>query len=122
MARNQLAFAEDITVMHNGAVLAAGKPAEVRAHPQVQSVYLGTGRRVSAARAPSGTRAAAPALLKLDAVNAFYGASHILHDVTLELRAGEMVALLGRNGAGKSSTIKAIMGLNPPRTGRVLLT
>ncbi len=113
------AFAEDITVMHNGAVLAGGKPAEVRAHPQVQSVYLGTGRRVSAARAPSGTRAAAPALLKLDAVNAFYGASHVLHDVTLELRAGEMVALLGRNGAGKSSTIKAILGLNPPRTGRV---
>jgi branched-chain amino acid transport system ATP-binding protein len=113
------AFAEDITVMHNGAILAAGTPAEVRAHPQVQSVYLGTGRRVSAARAPSGTRAAAQALLKLDAVNAFYGASHVLHDVTLELRAGEMVALLGRNGAGKSSTIKAILGLNPPRTGRV---
>jgi branched-chain amino acid transport system ATP-binding protein len=113
------AFAEDITVMHNGAVLAAGKPAEVRAHPQVQSVYLGTGRRVSAARAPSDTMVAAEALLKLDAVNAFYGASHILHDVTLELRAGEMVALLGRNGAGKSSTVKAIMGLNPPRTGRV---
>jgi ABC-type branched-subunit amino acid transport system ATPase component/ABC-type branched-subunit amino acid transport system permease subunit len=113
------AFAEDITVMHNGAILAAGKPAEVRAHPQVQSVYLGTGRRVSAARAPSNTTAAAEALLKLDAVNAFYGASHILHDVTLELRAGELVALLGRNGAGKSSTVKAIMGLNPPRTGRV---
>jgi ABC-type branched-subunit amino acid transport system ATPase component/ABC-type branched-subunit amino acid transport system permease subunit len=113
------AFAEDITVMHNGAVLAAGKPAEVRAHPQVESVYLGTGRRVSAARAPSETTAAAEVLLKLDAVNAFYGASHILYDVTLELRAGEMVALLGRNGAGKSSTVKAIMGLNPPRTGRV---
>jgi branched-chain amino acid transport system ATP-binding protein len=113
------AFAEDITVMHNGAILAAGKPAEVRGHPQVQSVYLGTGRRVSAARAPPDTTAAAEALLKLDAVNAFYGASHILHDVTLELRAGEMVALLGRNGAGKSSTMKAIMGLNPPRTGRV---
>src|SRR5262249_58553918 len=42
-----------------------------------------------------------------------------LHDVTLKLRAGEMVALLGRNGAGKSSTLKAIMGLNPPRTGHV---
>jgi len=113
------AFAEEITVMHNGAVLAAGRPAEVRAHPQVQSVYLGTGRRISSARAPSGTTPAAQPLLRLDAVNAFYGASHILHDVTLELRAGEMVALLGRNGAGKSSTLKAIMGLNPPRTGRV---
>ena len=53
------AFAQDITVMHNGAVLAVGKPAEVRAHPQVQSVYLGTGRRISNARAPSGTTPAA---------------------------------------------------------------
>ena len=49
------AFADDITVMHNGAVLAAGKPAEACAHPQVQSVYLGTGRRISSARAPPGT-------------------------------------------------------------------
>jgi ABC-type branched-subunit amino acid transport system ATPase component/ABC-type branched-subunit amino acid transport system permease subunit len=113
------AFAEGITVMHNGAVLVAGKPAEVRTHPQVQSVYLGTGRRVSVSRARGDTTAATEVLLELHAVNAFYGASHILHDVTLELRTGEIVALLGRNGAGKSSTVKAIMGLNPPRTGRV---
>jgi len=113
------AFAEDITVMHNGAVLAAGKPDEVRAHPQVQSVYLGTGRRISANRAPAAAVPGSQPLLEMSGVNAFYGASHILHDVTLTLRAGEMVALLGRNGAGKSSTMKAIMGLNPPRSGRV---
>jgi ABC-type branched-subunit amino acid transport system ATPase component/ABC-type branched-subunit amino acid transport system permease subunit len=114
------AFAEDITVMHNGAVLAAGKPAEIRAHAQVQSVYLGTGRRISAKRLLSTAATSSEPLLKLEGVNAFYGASHILHDVTLELRSGEMVALLGRNGAGKSSTVKAIMGLNPPRTGQII--
>jgi ABC-type branched-subunit amino acid transport system ATPase component/ABC-type branched-subunit amino acid transport system permease subunit len=114
------AFAGSITVMHNGAVLATGAPAEVRAHAQVQAVYLGTGRRVSAPRKTPGTTAKAEPLLRLEAVNAFYGASHILHDVSLELHAGEMVALLGRNGAGKSSTLKAITGINPPRSGRVL--
>ena len=94
-------------------------PDAVRAHPQVQSVYLGTGRRISANRAPATAAADSQPLLEMSGVNAFYGASHILHDVTLTLRAGEMVALHGRNGAGKSSTMKAIMGLNPPRTGRV---
>ncbi|WP_204316043.1 ATP-binding cassette domain-containing protein, partial [Enterobacter hormaechei] len=44
---------------------------------------------------------------------------HILHGVSLEARAGEVVALLGRNGAGKSTTMKAIMGLVPPARGEV---
>ncbi len=114
------AFAGIITVMHNGAVLATGSPTEVRTHAQVQAVYLGTGRRISASRKTAGTTTKAEPLLRLEAVNSFYGASHILHDVSLELRSGEMVALLGRNGAGKSSTLKAITGLNPPRTGRVV--
>jgi ABC-type branched-subunit amino acid transport system ATPase component/ABC-type branched-subunit amino acid transport system permease subunit len=114
------AFAGTITVMHNGAVLASGAPAEVRAHAQVQAVYLGTGRRISASRKTASTTTKAEPLLSLEAVNCFYGASHILHDVSLELRAGEMVALLGRNGAGKSSTLKAITGLNPPRRGRII--
>jgi ABC-type branched-subunit amino acid transport system ATPase component len=113
------AFAEHITVMHNGAVLAAGEPDAVRGHPQVQSVYLGTGRRIGGSRAPTIAAAGSQPVLELSAVNAFYGASHILHDVTLNVRPGEMVALLGRNGAGKSSTMKAIMGLNRPRSGSI---
>src|ERR1019366_8982982 len=49
----------------------------------------------------------------------FYGKSHILHDVSMEVRAGEVTALLGRNGAGKSSTFKSIMGLVPTASGTV---
>jgi ABC-type branched-subunit amino acid transport system ATPase component/ABC-type branched-subunit amino acid transport system permease subunit len=113
------AFAEHITVMHNGAVLADGKPDAVRGHAQVQSAYLGTGRRMSVNRAPAIAVPGSQPVLEMSGVNAFYGASHILHDVTLTLHAGEMVALLGRNGAGKSSTVKAIMGLNPPRSGSI---
>jgi len=50
-------------------------------------------------------------MLKLDRVHAFYGKSHVLHGVRFEVRTGEIVALLGRNGSGRSTTVKTIMGL-----------
>ncbi|HEX7890646.1 MAG TPA: ABC transporter ATP-binding protein [Ramlibacter sp.] len=60
-------------------------------------------------------------LLALDRVNAFYGDSHVLHDVSLQVRPGRLLALLGRNGAGKSTCMQAIAGLLPPRSGRIRL-
>jgi branched-chain amino acid transport system ATP-binding protein len=57
--------------------------------------------------------------LSLDRVQGFYGKSHILQGVSLEVQDGEIVCLLGRNGAGKTSTLKAISGLLPPRGGHV---
>jgi branched-chain amino acid transport system ATP-binding protein len=59
------------------------------------------------------------AMLAVDALNAWYGAAHILYDLSFEIGRGEVVALMGRNGAGKSTTIKAIMGLVAQRTGKV---
>ena len=50
-------------------------------------------------------------MLTLKDVHAYYGKSHVLHGVTFDVRAGEIVALLGRNGSGRSTTVKAIMGL-----------
>ena len=58
-------------------------------------------------------------MLDVRDLHAFYGRAHILHGVSLEARAGEVVALLGRNGAGKSTAMKAIMGLVPPTSGEV---
>jgi branched-chain amino acid transport system ATP-binding protein len=58
-------------------------------------------------------------MLSVKDLHAFYGRAHILQGVSLEAGAGEVVALLGRNGAGKSTTLKAIMGLVPPSTGEV---
>jgi len=58
-------------------------------------------------------------LLKLTGLNAWYGESHVLHGVDLEVREGEVVTLLGRNGAGKTSTLRAIMGLIGRRQGSV---
>ena len=50
-------------------------------------------------------------MLQLDKLHAFYGKSHVLHGVTLDVAPGEIVALLGRNGSGRSTTAKAVMGL-----------
>lgn len=58
-------------------------------------------------------------LLEVQGLNAWYGAAHVVFDAALHVKRGEVVALVGRNGAGKSSTLKAIMGLMPRRTGRV---
>ncbi|KDB58273.1 ABC transporter, ATP-binding domain protein, partial [Bordetella bronchiseptica A1-7] len=68
-------------------------------------------------RAAAATQA--PALLRVAGLNAWYGSAHILFDVDLEVRRGEVVALMGRNGAGKSTTFKAVMGLLAKRRGAV---
>jgi branched-chain amino acid transport system ATP-binding protein len=60
-------------------------------------------------------------LLELEEVNTYYGLIHILQDVTLEVREGELVCLLGGNASGKSTTLKTILGIVRPRSGRVLL-
>src|SRR5262249_58989974 len=77
------------------------------------------GRAVSGSRTSSEVPAAP--LLEVQGLHAYYGLSHVLFGVSLRARRGEVVALLGRNGAGKSTTLRSIMGLLPPRAGRVLL-
>jgi branched-chain amino acid transport system ATP-binding protein len=59
------------------------------------------------------------AILKVAALDAFYGRAQILYDVALEVGRGEVVALMGRNGAGKSTTMKALMGMLPSRRGAI---
>jgi branched-chain amino acid transport system ATP-binding protein len=58
--------------------------------------------------------------LAVQNINTYYGLSHILFDVSLNVSQGEVVVLLGRNGAGKTTTLLSIMGLNPPKNGRVV--
>jgi branched-chain amino acid transport system ATP-binding protein len=58
-------------------------------------------------------------MLNLKDVNCFYGKSHILHNTNLEVREKELAGLVGRNGVGKTTTLKAIMGLVPPKSGEV---
>ncbi len=58
-------------------------------------------------------------MLDVSGINTYYGLSHILFDISLTVKAGEVVGLLGRNGAGKSTTMKSIMGIVPPRRGTI---
>ncbi|KAA0011690.1 ABC transporter ATP-binding protein [Billgrantia pellis] len=60
-------------------------------------------------------------MLRIRDLHAFYGESHILHGVDLEVRRGELVTLLGRNGAGRSTTLKAIMSMVGRRTGSIVI-
>jgi branched-chain amino acid transport system ATP-binding protein len=60
-------------------------------------------------------------MLEVRDIHTFYGDSHILFGVSLEVREQEIVALLGRNGVGKTTTLRSIMGLTPPKRGAILL-
>lgn len=60
-------------------------------------------------------------LLEVAGLNSYYGDSHILFDVSLRVEKHEVIALLGRNGAGKSTTLKSLMGVVSPRTGSIKL-
>ncbi|HEX5509531.1 MAG TPA: ATP-binding cassette domain-containing protein, partial [Pseudolabrys sp.] len=61
------------------------------------------------------------AALIAEGLHTYYGKSHILHGVGLEVAEGKITALLGRNGAGKTTTLRSLMGLTPPREGRVTI-
>lgn len=64
---------------------------------------------------------AAPRLLELDAISTYYGDARILNGLSMQIAAGETVCLLGRNGRGKTTAIKSILGLAPVRSGRIRL-
>ncbi len=127
--------ADRVLVMARGALIAQGTPAQVQADPQVQAVYFGSGKHLAVrarlrlhppevtnhdAAINSHRIYADTALLDVQGLNAWYGAAQVVFNAQLHVQRGEVVALMGRNGAGKSSTLKAIMGLMPRRTGRVV--
>jgi urea transport system ATP-binding protein len=59
--------------------------------------------------------------LQVQAIDTYYGTSHILHGVSLEIGEGELFAVLGRNGAGKTTLLRSITGVNPPKSGTITL-
>jgi branched-chain amino acid transport system ATP-binding protein len=76
---------------------------------------------MSTAAAATVNAPAATPLVEVDGIHTYYGKSHILHGVSLTVAPGEVVGLLGRNGVGKSTTLKTIMGLVRPSQGTVVL-
>ncbi|MQA17342.1 MAG: ATP-binding cassette domain-containing protein [Pseudonocardiaceae bacterium] len=113
-----LALADDITVLHQGRVLAEGPPEEIKDNPEVQHAYLGTKTVTPVARKDDS---GAAVLLELDGVDAFYGKSQALERVSLRVHSTEVVCLLGLNGAGKTTTLMSVMGAVPVRAGQIRL-
>jgi ABC-type branched-subunit amino acid transport system ATPase component len=113
-------LADRVTVMADGEVLVDGTVEDARTDAKVQAVYLGSGADAVAAK-PRPSAARDTPLLGVEEVHTFYGKSHILNGVSFSAREGEIVALLGRNGAGKSTVLKTIIGIAPPASGRIAL-
>ena len=113
-------IADRVTVMNEGSVLVDGTVEDARTSPRVQEVYIGSGAHAVAAK-PRKSAATNQRLLTLENVDTFYGKSHILRQVSFQVHTNEIVALLGRNGAGKSTVLKTITGIAPPAFGDIRL-
>ncbi len=119
------AFGDRVTVLHQGQVLREGGPEEVRRDPQVVEVYVGlaSSPEEGSPEVPEEGSPEVPGgapLLQVRGLRAGYGQGEVLQGVDLEVREGEAVAVLGRNGMGKTTLLSAIMGLLPAQ-GQVLL-
>jgi energy-coupling factor transport system ATP-binding protein len=111
-------LADRVIVLADGAVRASGAPRDVLGRDPPLDARLG-GLRTGHDAGPHRAREKHAPLVEIEGLSAGYGDREVLHELSLEIGAGEVVAWVGRNGAGKSTLARTIMGLVPARAGRI---
>ncbi len=117
-------LADRISVLVFGRIIATGASVAIRNNAEVKRAYLGDeAETLTSVGEPlplrQCTTSSAP-LLKVDSLATAYGASQVLFGIGLTIHQGEVATLLGRNGMGKTTTVRSIMGMTPPRSGAIL--
>ncbi|MCC6810188.1 MAG: ATP-binding cassette domain-containing protein [Deltaproteobacteria bacterium] len=108
-----MGLSERIIVLDHGVIIAQGKPAEVRENPAVLEAYLGPSKATGGEKrtAPAPAAESKVPVLRVRELAVSFGPIHALKGIDLDVHAGELVTLIGSNGAGKSTTLRAVSGM-----------